>query len=86
MQVSLDGSNYSTGPTSGTTTTDEPDLYFVGVVPCNNNSTAQKKSFSLLKSEFGACPRYFKPVVKNESGAALSAGTLNYVPVTGTGT
>ncbi len=86
MQVSMDGSNYSTGPTSGTTTTDEPDLYYVGSVPCLTNSTAQKKSFSLLKSEFGACPRYFKPVVKNDSGAALTAGTLNYVPVTGVGT
>jgi hypothetical protein len=86
MQVSLDGSNYSSGPTSGTTTTDEPDLYFVGVLPLITNSGAQKKSFSLVKSEFGACPRYFKPVIKNDSGAAFAAGTLNYVPVTGVGT
>ena len=84
-QVSLDGTNYSSGPTSGTTTTDEPDLYLVGVVPCNTSSTAEKKSFSMA-SALGFCPRYFKPVVKNDSGAALSAGTLNYVPVTGVGT
>lgn len=81
-QVSLDGSNYSSGPTSGSTTTDESDLYFIGAVPCNTSSTAEKKSFSLLAA-LGFCPRYFKPVVKNDSGATLSAGTLNYVPVNG---
>lgn len=30
VQESLDGTNYSTGPTSGTTTTDEPNLYLGG--------------------------------------------------------
>src|SRR5574340_261890 len=38
VQVSNDGSTYSTGPTSGTTTTDEPDLYRLGDVPCNTSS------------------------------------------------
>lgn len=85
VQVSMDATNYSTGPTSGTTATDEPDLYQVGVVPCNTNSGAQKKSFNML-SALGFCPRYFWPVVKNDLGVALSAGTLNYVPVTGVGT
>jgi hypothetical protein len=85
VAISLDGTNYSTGPTSGTTVTDQPDLYFVGAVPCNTNTTAQKKSFSMAAS-LGFLPRYFKPVVFNDSGAALTAGTLNYVPVTGVGT
>lgn len=85
IQVSLDGTNYSSGPVSGTTTTDEPDLFQIGVVPCNTNTTAEKKSFSIA-SVLGYCPRYFNPVVKNDSGAALTAGTLNYVTVVGTGT
>lgn len=85
IKISVDGSNYSSGPESGTTTTDEPDLYLIGVVPCNTNSTAEKKSFSMA-SALGFCPRYFKPVVKNDSGAALSAGTVNYVTITGVGT
>jgi len=83
LKVSLDGTNYSTGPESGTTTTDEPDLYLIGAVPCNTNTTAQKKSFSIVAA-LGFCPRYFKPIVKNDSGAALTAGTLNYVTVVGT--
>ena len=85
IKVSLDGTNYSTGPESGTTATDEPDLYLVGTVPCLTNSAAQKKSFSVVAA-LGFCPRYFKPVVKNETNVALQAGTLNYVTVTGTGT
>lgn len=85
VQISLDGTNYSSGPTSGTTTTDETDLYFIGAVPCNTSSTAERGSFSMF-ARLGFCPRYFKPVVKNDSGAALSAGTLNYVPITGVGT
>jgi len=45
-----------------------------------------KRSHLVLRRLSGFCPRYFKPVVFNDSGAALSAGTLNYLPVTGVGT
>ena len=41
LKCSWDGTNYSSGPTSGTTTTDEPNLYLLGAVPCNTNSTLQ---------------------------------------------
>ena len=85
VQVSLDGTNYTTGPTSGTTTTDQPDLYQVGTVPANTSSVAHAKDFSLLAA-LGFCPRYFKPIVLNNSGAALTAGTVDYITVTGVGT
>ena len=72
-KVSLDGTNYSTGPESGTTTTDEPDLYYVGTVPLNTNSTAQTKTFSLASALGGVLPYASKIIVKNDSGAALAA-------------
>jgi hypothetical protein len=79
-QASLDGTNYQTGPTSGTTTTDEPNLTFIGALPLNTNSTLQTKIFSVAAAFGGVLPPYLKFVVKNDSGAALggSGNSLNY--------
>ncbi len=77
VQVSGDGTDYTTGPTSGTTTTDQPNLIYIGAVPLGSNSTLQRKAFSLLAA-LGFCPRYFKIVVFNDSGASL-AGSGNAV-------
>ena len=85
-KVSLDGTNYSTGPESGTTTTDEPDLYYVGTVPLNTNSTAQTKTFSLASALGGVLPYASKIIVKNDSGAALNAsgGSVYYSEISAT--
>lgn len=85
-KVSLDGTNYSTGPESGTTTTDEPDLFFVGTVPLNTNSTAQTKTFSLAGALGGVLPYASKIIVKNDSGAALNAsgGSVYYSEISAT--
>ena len=72
-KASLDGTNYSTGPESGTTTTDEPDLYYVGTVPLNTSSAVQTKTFSLAASLGGLLPYASKIIIKNDSGAALAA-------------
>lgn len=72
-KVSLDGTNYSTGPESGTTTTDEPVLYYVGTVPLNTNSAVQTKTFSLAVALGGTLPYASKIIIKNDSGAALAA-------------
>lgn len=76
-KVSLDGTNYTSGPESGTTATDEPNLYLLGALPLNSNSTAQRGVFSVAAA-LGYVPPYLKIVVKNESGAALSAGSCQY--------
>ena len=55
-QGSLDGTNFETGPTSGTTTTDELNLTPLGVVPCFSNSTQQRGIFS-LRDAFGSIPQ-----------------------------
>ena len=73
LQTSLDGTNFTTGPTSGTTTTDEPNLVFLGAIPCNTNSTLQRAVFSLAGACGGVLPYAVKVIVKNETGAALAS-------------
>jgi len=86
-QISMDGTNYSSGPTSGTTTTDEPNLYRIGRLPLATNSTLQRKAFSVLE-RIGFIPYAIKPVVLNDSGAALagSGNALNYTVISGDAT
>jgi hypothetical protein len=80
-QVSMDGTNYSTGPTSGTTTTDEPDLFPIGILPLNTNSTLQRKAFPLVAA-LGFVPYAVKLVVLNDSGAAFAgSGCAAYYTV-----
>lgn len=74
--ASLDNSAYQTGPTSGTSATDEPDLTFIGALPLNSNTTTQTKIFSVAAAFNGILPPYLKFVVRNDSGAAFTAGTL----------
>ena len=85
-KISLDGTNFTSGPESGTTTTDEPDLFFVGTVPLNTNSTAQTKTFSLAAAYGGVLPYASKIIVKNDSGAALNAsgGNVYYSEISAT--
>lgn len=73
-KISLDGTNYSSGPESGTTATDEPNLYLLGSLPLNTNTTAQRGVFSVATA-LGYVPPWLKIVVKNDSGAAFTAGT-----------
>jgi len=84
-QGSLDGTDFESGPTSGTTTTDEPNLTFIGTVPCNTNSTAQIGIFPLAPAFGGSLPQQVKIIVKNDSGAALAASGnyVKYSEVTG---
>lgn len=83
-KASFDGTDFSTGPESGSTATDEPDLYLLGVLPLNTNSTLQRKSFSVFGA-LGFIPAHLKIVVKNESGAALAASghKVSYALLTG---
>ena len=75
VQESLDGTNFRSGPTSGTTTTDEPNLKFLGSVPMNSVTTSQIGTFSILR-ELGYCPYALKVVLKNDLGVALTSGAV----------
>lgn len=84
-QASLDGTNFSTGPTSGTTTTDEADLVFIGALPLGTSATLQRKVFSLALAFGGVLPYATKLIAKNDSGAALasSGNDLYTLDITG---
>lgn len=74
IRESLDGTNFRSGPTSGTTTTDEPNLKYLGVIPLASASTTEIGTFSLVQA-LGYVPNSFFVVVKNDLGVALTSGT-----------
>lgn len=80
---SLDGTNFGSGPESGTTTTDEPDLHFVGTLPMNTITTTHRKLFSLAAAFGGVLPQQVKLVLKNDLGVALTSGAVYTSEVTG---
>lgn len=83
-KVSLDGTNFTTGPETGSTATDEPNLRFLGTVPCNTDSTQQTNVLSVA-SALGYIPPHLEIVVKNDTGAALASSghSVHYATVTG---
>jgi len=83
LQESLDGTNYRSGPTSGTSTTDEPNLKFVGVIPLASSSVTEIATFSILQV-LGYIPAHFKLVLKNDLGVALTTGTVETAEISAT--
>jgi hypothetical protein len=77
LQVSMDGTNYTSGPTSGATTTDEPDLYLLGTVPMNTSTTTHSQVFSIGKT-IGFIPYSSKIIIFNDVGVALTSGSVFY--------
>ena len=75
VQESLDGTNYRSGPSSGTTTTREPNLRLLGVVPITTTATTEIATFSVLQA-LGYVPAKFYVVIKNDLGVALTTGTV----------
>ncbi len=84
-QLSLDNTNFTTGPASGTTTTDEPNLVWIGTIPCNTNSTLQRAIFDLTARLAGINVPYVKLIAKNETGAALAGSGNDVYTITGSG-
>lgn len=71
-KASIDGTNFSSGPESGTAAGDEPALYFVGTVPLDGTA-AKRRSFSLAAAYGGVLPAASKLIFKNDLGGALAA-------------
>lgn len=84
-QQTLDGTNFETGPTSGTTTTDELNLTYIGTIPLNTNATLQRRIFDLAAAFSGNLPYGTKIIVKNDSGAALAGSGNDVYTLDGTG-
>jgi hypothetical protein len=83
-QASWDGTNYQSGPASGTTTTDEPDLTLLGFLPMGTATTTHKKGFSVAAGYGGVLPPKFKIVAKNDLGVALTSGSIGTTEISGT--
>jgi len=79
---SLDGTVVETGPTSGTSTTEEGHLTFIGVVSLAGSNTGGRV-FSLASAFGGTLPFSAQIVVKNEAGVSLTSGQVYYQEVTG---
>lgn len=73
LQESLDGTNFRSGPTSGTSATDEPNLLQAMAIPMNSASVTQRATFS-VRNLLGYVPAQFRIVVKNDLGVALTSG------------
>jgi hypothetical protein len=71
-QPSLDGTNFGTGPTSGTATTDMPNLRLIGGLPMNSNNTLERDVFSLAAAYRGnVLPFATRLIAYIDVGAAL---------------
>lgn len=78
-QLSLDNTNFTSGPTSGTSNTNEPDLHLLGVLPLKDSST-HRKMFRLADLPVA---RYGKIVVRNKCGVSLASGYVYIAAITG---
>ena len=75
VQESLNGTDFRSGPTSGTSDADRPNLRQIGTVPINTASVTQRGIFSVA-AVIGFCPHSLKVVLKNDIGVALTSGAV----------
>lgn len=73
VQGSLDGVAYESGPFSGSTTTDEPDLRELGVIPINSSGVDHRRVFNLADAYGGLLPRNVRIVILNDAGVTITS-------------
>ncbi|SHM05701.1 hypothetical protein SAMN05216428_11297 [Nitrosospira sp. Nsp11] len=78
-QLSLDGVDFGSGPTSGTVATDEVDLHWIGTLPCKTTGT-HRKAFSLSGLPVA---RHIKLIARNRTGVTLASGFVYKADITG---
>lgn len=81
-KLSLDNTNYGSGPESGATATEESDLHLIGVLPTNDTNDHRK--FFSLRDAGVPITRYLKLVAKNDMGVALTSGNVYQANITAT--
>lgn len=82
LKLSLDNTNFTTGPESGTTVTEEADLHYVGALPMNDTNDHRR----MFRARGLPIARYIKPVLFNDLGVALTSGAVYYAVITPTTT
>ena len=83
-QASYDGTNFTSGPSSGTSTVDESNLHYVGSIPLNTSSTDESRMLSLAAAFGGILPYASRLVFKNDCGVALTSATVRVAESLGT--
>lgn len=75
LSESLDGTNFRSGPTSGTSQTDILDLLPLGQLDLPVTAVTHIKTFS-VREKLGYVPLQFKVILLNDLGVALTTGTV----------
>lgn len=81
IQETLDGTDFRTGPTSGTTTTREINLLALKALSITTTSTTERATYS-LRQALGFVPYGAKVVFQNDLGVALTSATVKWAEVT----
>lgn len=76
------GATWQSGPETGTTSTDEADLTFLGAVPVRT-AGPHTKAFP-VSAAFGCVPPMLKFIVRNDTGVTFTAGTVSLADMTPT--
>lgn len=71
--ASIDGSTYQTGANA----TDEAVMTLLGTIPLTSSGVKQTRFFGVRKAFDDVLPPLYEIVVKNASGAAFTAATVN---------
>lgn len=79
IQMSLNNTDWTTGPTTGTDKTNIFDLHALGGLPCGDASL-HRRFFNLSGMPVA---RYIKVIVFNDTGVALSSGKVFISKLTG---
>lgn len=85
ISESMDGTNYRSGPTSGTSTTRVYNLRQIGSVPLTTASTTEAGMFSVVAA-LGYVPYSFYIIIFNDAGVALTSGTVYTTEISGVAT
>lgn len=85
ISESMDGTNFRSGPTSGTTTTRAQNLRSMGNVPLTTASTTELTLFSVMAT-LGYIPHSFYIIIYNDLGVALTAATVYTTEISGVAT
>jgi len=81
-KLSLDNTNWGSGPETGTTATEEADLHLIDVLPMNDTNLHRK----FFSTRGLPVTRYVKFVIKNDLGVALTSGSVYRADITGVAT
>ena len=81
-KLSLDNTNWGSGPETGTTYTEEADLHLIDVLPMNDTNDHRK----FFSTRGLPVTRYIKFVFINDLGVALTSGSVYRADITGIAT